>query len=69
MLNHNTLKHIPQCKAMKLGILYSGGKDSNLAAWLAKEEGYKITCLISITSENKDSFMFHTPSISKVTSQ
>ena len=69
MLNHNTLKHIPQCKAMKLGILYSGGKDSNLAAWLAKKEGYKITCLISITSENKDSFMFHTPSISKVTSQ
>jgi len=54
---------------MKLGILYSGGKDSNLAAWIAKKEKYEITCLISIASENKESFMFHTPSISKVKSQ
>ncbi|MFH1451565.1 MAG: diphthine--ammonia ligase [archaeon] len=51
---------------MKLGILFSGGKDSTLAAWLAKKGGHEICCLISIYSENKDSYMFHTPSISCV---
>ncbi|MFA4952717.1 MAG: diphthine--ammonia ligase [Candidatus Pacearchaeota archaeon] len=48
---------------MKLGILFSGGKDSTYAAYLAKKFGNEIACLISIFSENKDSFMFHTPSI------
>ncbi len=48
---------------MKLGVLFSGGKDSTYAAWLAKKEGHEIVCLISIYSENKDSFMFHTPAI------
>ena len=54
---------------MKLGVLFSGGKDSTLAAFLAKKEGYEISCLISIISKNKESFMFHTPSISKVRDQ
>jgi ABC transporter with metal-binding/Fe-S-binding domain ATP-binding protein len=48
---------------MKLGVLFSGGKDSCYAAWLAKEMGYEIACLITIISENKESFMFHTPSV------
>jgi diphthine-ammonia ligase len=47
---------------MKLGVLYSGGKDSTLALLKAKEF-HKIACLISIVSENKESFMFHTPNI------
>lgn len=50
---------------MKLGILFSGGKDSCYAAYLAKKNGYEISCLITIESENKDSYMFHTPSVSK----
>jgi diphthine-ammonia ligase len=54
---------------MKIGVLFSGGKDSCLAAWLAKKEGYDLACLISIDSRNKESFMFHTPSISKVEKQ
>lgn len=54
---------------MKLGVLFSGGKDSMLAAWLAKKEGHELSCLISIVSKNKESFMFHTPSISKVEAQ
>jgi asparagine synthase (glutamine-hydrolysing) len=48
---------------MKLGILFSGGKDSCYASYLAKKAGYKIECLISIVAKNKESFMFHTPSI------
>ncbi|MGV8151935.1 MAG: diphthine--ammonia ligase [Candidatus Nanoarchaeia archaeon] len=54
---------------MKLGVLFSGGKDSTYAAYLAKKHGHKISCLITIESKNKESFMFHTPSISKVEKQ
>ncbi|MGD9276611.1 MAG: diphthine--ammonia ligase [Candidatus Pacearchaeota archaeon] len=50
---------------MKLGVLFSGGKDSCFAAYLARQHGHELTCLISILSENKNSFMFHTPSIKK----
>jgi len=50
---------------MNLAVLFSGGKDSTYAAWLAKKEGYKTSCLISIISKNQDSYMFHTPSIEK----
>ncbi|MCK5150142.1 diphthine--ammonia ligase [Candidatus Pacearchaeota archaeon] len=54
---------------MKLGILFSGGKDSVYSAYLAKKHKHELTCLISIFSENKESYMFHTPSISKVKKQ
>jgi len=54
---------------MKLAILFSGGKDSTYAAWLAKKEGYKTSCLITLESENQDSYMFHTPSVSKTKRQ
>jgi diphthine-ammonia ligase len=54
---------------MKLGVLFSGGKDSTYAAYLAKKEGYELICLISLESKNKESFMFHTPSISCVKKQ
>ena len=54
---------------MKIGVLFSGGKDSTFAAWLAKKQGHEISCLISIISENPESYMFHTPSITKTKKQ
>jgi len=54
---------------MKLASLFSGGKDSVYSTYLMKKEGHEISCLISVFSENKESYMFHTPSISKVESQ
>ena len=48
---------------MKVGILFSGGKDSTYAAWLAKKMGHEIECLITLYSENEASYMFHTPAI------
>ena len=36
---------------------------------MQKEYGYELTCLISIFSENPESYMFHTPSISKTKKQ
>jgi len=50
-------------------VLFSGGKDSTYAAYIAKKNNYNISCLISIFSENPESYMFHTPSISKVEKQ
>lgn len=47
-------------KPLKLGCLFSGGKDSNYALYLASKEN-NITCLISMISENKESYMFQTP--------
>ncbi len=44
---------------MKLGVLYSGGKDSTLAL-LKAQEHHQIACLITVLSENKESYMFQT---------
>ncbi len=54
---------------MKACVLFSGGKDSTYAAYLAKKKGYELTCLISLFSQNKASYMFHTPSIEQVKKQ
>jgi len=50
---------------MKLGVLFSGGKDSVFACYKAQEK-HEIVCLIAINSENKESYMFHTPNIELV---
>jgi len=47
---------------MKLGVLFSGGKDSTLAMMKAMKE-HEIACLITLVSENPESYMFHTPNI------
>ena len=46
----------------KLGVLFSGGKDSVFACRLAMEKN-QVACLITLVSENPDSYMFHTPNI------
>ena len=53
----------------KAAILFSGGKDSVYATYLAKKKGYSIDCLICMESLNKESYMFHTPSITKTRKQ
>lgn len=42
---------------MNLGVLFSGGKDSNFALFEAQKE-HDIKCLISLISENEFSYMF-----------
>lgn len=54
---------------MKLASLFSGGKDSVYSTYIAQKQGNEIVCLITILSENKESYMFHTPSIEKTTYQ
>jgi len=48
---------------MRLGVLFSGGKDSTLALLKAMEKE-NVVCLISIISKNMESYMFHTPNVS-----
>lgn len=47
---------------MRLGVLFSGGKDSTLALHKAAEKE-KVACLITLRSKNPESYMFHTPNI------
>ena len=48
---------------MKVGVLYSGGKDSTYAAYIAKKQGYELTCLITMMPESSESYLFHYPNI------
>jgi len=45
-----------------LGVLFSGGKDSVFACRRAMETD-SVVCLITIVSENPESYMFHTPNV------
>jgi ABC transporter with metal-binding/Fe-S-binding domain ATP-binding protein len=45
---------------MRVGILFSGGKDSMYALYKASQYEEPV-CLISVLSSNTESFMFHTP--------
>jgi ABC transporter with metal-binding/Fe-S-binding domain ATP-binding protein len=48
---------------MELAALFSGGKDSAYALYLAQSQGHEIKVLIAIDSENPESYMFHVPNI------
>ena len=47
---------------MKVAVLTSGGKDSIYAAYLASKT-HELSCLVSMKSENPESYMFHVPNI------
>ncbi len=53
---------------MRLGVLFSGGKDSTLALHYAAEKK-EVVCLITLVSQNRESYMFHTPNIGVTTLQ
>ena len=48
---------------MKLGVLFSGGKDSAFACHRAMEKE-EVVCLITVLPENPESYLFHTPNVS-----
>ncbi|MBI2148615.1 diphthine--ammonia ligase [Candidatus Woesearchaeota archaeon] len=48
---------------VKLGVLFSSGKDSCYAMYIMRRQNYDIKCLITMKSENKDSYMYHTPNV------
>lgn len=48
---------------MKLGSLFSGGKDSTFAIYLAQKQGHEVTCLLSIFTKSEDSHLLHYPNL------
>jgi len=50
-------------RLMKVGVLFSGGKDSTYAAYLARERGDELACLLTLSPVRPDSYMFHYPNI------
>jgi diphthine-ammonia ligase len=48
---------------MKLGVLFSGGKDSAYAIYKSMHCNHEISCLITLQSDNEESYMFHTANI------
>lgn len=46
---------------MDVAVLYSGGKDSNLAAYRAEKGGHVIRCLVTLIPLSAESYMFHYP--------
>lgn len=53
---------------MKLGALFSGGKDSTYAMYKAAQM-HEIVCLIALRSLNPESYMFHTPAFEVIEKQ
>lgn len=48
---------------MKAAVLFSGGKDSTMATYKAIKSGWEVEYLVSMISENTESYMFHTSNI------
>jgi len=48
---------------MKVAALFSGGKDSVFSIYIAQQYGWDVTHLVTLESENKDSWMFHSINI------
>jgi ABC transporter with metal-binding/Fe-S-binding domain ATP-binding protein len=48
---------------VKLAALFSGGKDSTFALYIAQQYGWNITHLVTLAPEKQDSWMFHSLNI------
>tara|TARA_Y100000310_G_scaffold263977_1_gene274477 strand:- start:3609 stop:5654 length:2046 start_codon:yes stop_codon:yes gene_type:complete len=51
---------------LKLGVLFSSGKDSTSAALIMKKQNYELACLITMRSANKESYMFQSAGVELV---
>jgi len=48
---------------VQVAALFSGGKDSTYAAYVASQRGWDVTHLLSVLPEDRDSMLFHTPNL------
>jgi len=48
---------------MRAAALFSGGKDSALAAWHAMQQGVEVAVLVTLLPESTASYMFHHPNV------
>ena len=48
---------------MRVAALFSGGKDSSYATFVAQHYGWDVACLVTAFSASPESYMFHVPAI------
>lgn len=48
---------------MKLAVLFSGGKDSTYASWVAEHQGWGLEVLVTVVPRGVESLMFHFPNV------
>ena len=48
---------------MKLASLFSGGKDSTYAIYMAQKQGHQVTCLLSVFTKSEESHLLHHPNL------
>jgi len=46
---------------LKIAVLFSGGKDSTYATWVAEHQGWDVKALVSVLPRGIESLMFHFP--------
>ena len=49
---------------MRVACLFSGGKDSTYAAYVAIQRGWEVSALLTLRPADPDSMMFHVPNLS-----
>jgi asparagine synthase (glutamine-hydrolysing) len=54
---------------MRISILFSSGKDSTFTLWYYLEQGWEVSCLLSMVPDSPDSYMFQNPDIELLKSQ
>jgi len=48
---------------LKVAVLFSGGKDSTYATWIAQHQGWGVEALVSVLPKGVESLMFHFPNV------
>jgi ABC transporter with metal-binding/Fe-S-binding domain ATP-binding protein len=48
---------------MRVSALFSGGKDSSYAVYLAQQQGWEVVSLLTVIPKVPDSYMFHYPNV------
>ncbi|CAJ37806.1 diphthine--ammonia ligase [Methanocella arvoryzae] len=48
---------------MKVAALFSGGKDSSYAVFIARHYGWEVSRLVTVFSQSPESYMYHVPAV------
>lgn len=51
---------------MRVAALYSGGKDSTFATWIAEQQGFDVVVLVNVKPEMEYSWMYHSVNVDYV---
>src|SRR3989442_10562315 len=55
--------------SLRVGVLFSGGKDSTYTIWVLQHQGWEIPVLVTVQPRRPESFIFHYPGIESTSLQ